>query len=348
MIRHVNKTQLAKMVEEASSSLPSPLVLKTDGIQTLPSFVTPNHIVYTDLCETTVLLLQLALAPEECKKLRKKARKLLLLQTLTVQNLKRLNLDSASRLIEKMEEEGKDLHTFLTENSTELDMQILMMFLVGHEIQHAIFRNDRELLEQEIKDVAVIGEIYRIPHTFREKKMFPYAPEICSDKKLMEELACDKASIRMLARFIEGLGYNTQQVHEMCILLVRFLTMIQFEKNLHELIDFTYTMSSLSLHVKNLMFDVMRVGSVASFMAKTFEPEALEDFRNILINEVSSFDQVLSDAAKFGLRDWWLLNTMQADKKEKDADKYKLLCQRFKEVSIVVGETITNNINVCN
>ncbi len=344
MIRHVNKTQLAKMVEEASSSLPSPLVLKTDGIQTLPSFVTPNHIVYTDLCETTVLLLQLALAPEECKKLRKKARRLLLLQTLTAQNLKRLNLDSASRLIEKMKEEGKDLHTFLSEISMDLDMQILMMFLLGHEIQHAIFKYNSELLEEEIKDVAIIGEIYRIPHTFREKKMFPYAPEICSDKKLMEELACDKASIRILARFIEWQEYTTQQIHEMCIQLVRFLTMIQFEKNLHELVEFNYSMSSLNLHVKNMMFDIMRVGSGARFMAETFEPEALEDFRNILINEVSSFDNVLSDAAKFGFRDWWLLNTMQSNKKEKDAEKYKLLCQRLKEVCCLIGNTITNSI----
>lgn len=344
MIRHVNKTQLAKMVEEASSSLPSPLVLKTDGIQTLPSFVTPNHIVYTDLCETTVLLLQLALAPEECKKLRKKARRLLLLQTLTAQNLKRLNLDSASRLIEKMKEEGKDLHTFLSEISMDLDMQILMMFLLGHEIQHAIFKYNSELLEEEIKDVAIIGEIYRIPHTFREKKMFPYAPEICSDKKLMEELACDKASIRILARFIEGQEYTTQQIHEMCIQLVRFLTMIQFEKNLHELVEFNYSMSSLNLHVKNMMFDIMRVGSGARFMAETFEPEALEDFRNILINEVSSFDNVLSDAAKFGFRDWWLLNTMQSNKKEKDAEKYKLLCQSLKEVCCLIGNTITNSI----
>ena len=345
MIKLVNKILLAKMVEETNSSLPTPLVLKTDGIQTLPSFVSPNHIVYTDFCETTVLLLQLALAPQECKKLRKKARKLLLLQTLIVQNLKRLNLDSASKLIDRIGKEGKDLHTFLTEISMELDMHSLMMFLMGHEIQHAVFKYDSELLEKEIKDVAVIGEIYRSPHTFREKKLFPNAPEICSDKKLMEELACDKASIRMLARFIEEQGYTTQQVHEMCIHLVRFLTMIQFEKNLHELIEFKHNMPSLSLHVKNLMFDVMRVGSAAMFMAETFEPEAFEDFRNILISEVTSFDKVLSDAAKFGLRDWWLLDTMQPDKKEKDADKYKLLCQRFNEVSSLIGKSITNSIN---
>jgi len=346
MIRHVNKPQLAKMVEEVCSSLPSPLILKTDGIQTLPSFVSPNNIVYTDLCETTVLLLQLALTPKECKKLRKKARKLLLLLTLTVQNLKRLNLESASKLIEKMEEEIKDFHKLLPDISIELDMHILMMFLVGHEIQHAIFRYDIELLKQEIKDVAVIGEVYRNAHTFREKKMFPYAPEICSDKKLMEELACDKASIKMLARFTEELGYTTHQVHELCISLVRFLTMIQFEKNLHELIEFNYTMSSLNLHVKNLMFDIIRVGSGARFMAETFEPEAFEDFRNILITEVSSFDKVLSDTARFGFRDWWLLNTMQADKKEKDADKYKLLCQKFNEVSSLIRETlVTNSLN---
>ena len=88
----------------------------------------------------------------------------------------------------------------------------------------------------------------------------------------------------------------------------------------------------------------MRVGSGARFMAETFEPEALEDFRNILINEVSSFDNVLSDAAKFGFRDWWLLNTMQSNKKEKDAEKYKLLCQRLKEVCCLIGNTITNSI----
>lgn len=344
MIGHVNKTLLAKMVEEANSSLPSPLILKTDGIQTLPSFLSPNHIVYTDLCETTVLLLQLALIRKDCKKLRKKARKLLLLQTLASQNLKRLNLDSASKLIGMIEDEGKNLQSFLSEISMDLDMQILMMFLWGHEIQHAIFKYNSELLEQEIEDVAIIGEIYRFPCTFREKKMFPYAPEICSDKKMMEELACDKSSISILAPFIKGQGYTTQQIHEMCIQLVRFLTMVQFEKNLHELVEFNYSMSSLNLHVKNMMFDIMRVGSGARFIAETFEPEALEDFRNILINEVSSFDKVLLDAAKFGFRDWWLLNTMQSDKKEKDAEKYKLLCQRFKEVCSLIGNTITNSI----
>lgn len=83
-------------------------------------------------------------------------------------NISRLNLSNAGGLLIKLEKEVGNLRPF--NSSSNIDLVLQLMFLVGHELQHTCYAFDKQLKQVDIEnDHQSIMELYANPETIRQE-----------------------------------------------------------------------------------------------------------------------------------------------------------------------------------
>lgn len=318
------KRLIDEMIESRKNCFPYPIQIETDGFSTLPFYSKKGNILTcTELCETTLLLLNL------CQVGTKQLKKVLFLYLLTEINISRLNLSNAGGLLVKLEKEVGNLRPF--NSSSNIDLELQLMFLVGHELQHACYAFDKQLKQVDIENVhQSIMELYANPETIRQEQVFKLIPEICSEKRRMEELACDIGSVKFISKYIVK-HYSTNEIPQICSQLLRIVTMLQYAINIYELAEFR--INNIRLYSKKHIFDIIRVGNVAMTLANILETDAISNLGENLQNEVFAYNKVLSNSIKIGLEDLWILHTAQASSVEEDRKKYESICTKFTEIS---------------
>ena len=333
-MRNWNKTikELLPYFENLSSNV----IINTDGHSTLPSYDgIENTLTVTELCETTLLLFSAYQSHY------KQIRKILLLYLLIELNLDRLNLTNAEELLDELKQEVERVGVIKHLNNINSYFEVLLIFLVGHELKHAHYNYNHKLKDEDIKTVrSNIVNLYSSPSTLKEKQVFSLIPEILREDLLVEELACDIGSINIIPNYINDKHY-TCNIQNVCTQVTRIITMLQCVKNLLELVEFN--LGKIKLHIKRLAFDIARVGNVTLTLSEVFDADKTGNLKEILQNEVYAYNKFLTNSLKIGLCDLWILGTVQADKIEEDVERYEAICSQYKELAqrikkILLGE----------
>lgn len=345
MIYLVDNNIIKEMVENVNSGLPIPLQLDTDSIDSTPRYDVDEHTIsYNIFCETNILLSAFTYSLLNDKKKAVAIHRLLSQFLATKYKLDNLILDAADQLINNLELEVEKLADYINGVKPDIDVHTIMMFLMGHELQHARFRFDEQLKEKSIEDVTKKRELYTKPHGFKQRMLFRYVPNVFNNDKLMEEYACDKASICLISEHIRRNSDSDTRLHSVYSQLLWFVTMIQYEKNLQEVIQFGYRGKSFKQRFINLMFDVVRVSNVGLSFLPYLNPGLMETPEEDMTNIALSYNKTLSATLKMGYKDIDLLSTIASDKcldeSEETADKYCHLCEKYRTVTIKMRDIL--------
>lgn len=325
------------MIQAANKSLPIPIQMYSEGVNILPAYNKSENILYcSSSCATTILLFSLYQSRSV------NVRKILLLYVLTELNINRHYLVNANKLLDKLEREIKLLDKIEFFKVEKIYLSVQLLFLVGHELQHAHYRfdenskiNDMNRTEQRIV------ELYSSPMTYRQKQIFKFLPEICNEKQRLEELSCDSRSVYNVADYIST-NFDVNEKPVLYTQLLRLVTMLQYVINIHELAEFT--MKSIRLHVKKHIFDVIRVGNILISLddITNFNVDEARDLSTKFQKEVYKYNNVLTNTIKIGLADLWILYTAHINLEKGSPYDYDTTCNRFHEISQNIQEKLLN------
>lgn len=324
MVRNWNKTinELLPYFKGLSNNV----IINNDGHYSLPSYDTEENILtITELCETTLLLFSAYQSNS------KKIKKILLLYLLIELNLNKCNLSNAERLLEELKREIARVGDIKHIKNIDSFFEVLLMFLIGHELKHVHYNYNHELKDEDIKTVkSNIVSLYSSPNTLKEKQIFSFILDIPNEDSLVEELACDIGSINIISDYIND-KHIICNIHDVCTQITRMVTMLQSIKNLVELVEFD--LKKIKLRIKRLAFDIARVGNVALALSDVFDADRTGNLKEILQNEVFAYNNFLTNSLKIGLSDLWILGTVQVDKMEEDVERYETMCFQYKELA---------------
>lgn len=324
MVRNWNKTinELLPYFKGLSNNV----IINNDGHYSLPSYDTEENILtITELCETTLLLFSAYQSNS------KKIKKILLLYLLIELNLDRCNLTNAERLLDELNREIARVGDIKHIKNIDSFFEVLLLFLVGHELKHAHYNYNYKLKDEDIKSVkSNIISLYSSSNTLKEKQIYSFILEMPSEDSQIEELACDIGSIKIISDYIND-KHLICNIKEICTQIIRTITMLQCVKNLKELAEFD--LRKIKSRIKKLAFDIARVGNVALALSDYFDADKTGNLKEILLNEVFAYNKFLTNSLKIGLSDLWILGTAQADKMEEDAERYEAICFQYKELA---------------
>ena len=247
-------------------------------------------------------------------------------------------MSNAERLLEELKREIARVGDIKHIKNIDSFFEVLLMFLIGHELKHVHYNYNHELKDEDIKTVkSNIVSLYSSPNTLKERQIFSFILDIPNEDSLVEELACDIGSINIISDYIND-KHIICNIHDVCTQITRMVTMLQSIKNLVELVEFD--LKKIKLRIKRLAFDIARVGNVALALSDVFDADRTGNLKEILQNEVFAYNNFLTNSLKIGLSDLWILGTVQADKMEEDVERYETMCFQYKELAQQINKIL--------
>jgi len=323
MIHFASFEELSEWVTEQSASLPTPFHLEENKACVRPNIRTKTKVIYfSNACIAQYLIYELYYD------YKKHFRKIIFYNALLSRKFSYQYLDDVHVLLDMLDKELIKIERNLPKITLDVYFKQVVYFLLGHELWHAKFKADSLLKKQKMNEVEnLLKEVFADlkPHTFRQKIAFNDIDKNLLEPKHIEELACDRNSIKEFFRTSLPEGCSTLDAAKVAQQIIRSMVIRQYVST----IDLASRTEHNSVYRKQHQFDTNRTGFLTYIIAECMPNDVDESFIKLFSHETLRFKELLTISPFYWIWQLRTLNKVSSEKRIDDIDRQNRYLELF-------------------